>query len=110
MGYSLRMAHVHQEVTPELARWALAQPLLFLASAPPPADGGDLSPRGLDCPRVVSPRLKPVGQRDDLVGRARGKGEARLAGDRPQCNARSLHGQATPYIGEKEDSLEETPR
>ena len=110
MVYSLRMAHVHQEVTAERARWALAQPLHFLASAPPAADGGDLSPRGLDCPGVVWSRLKPVGQHDDLLRRARVKGEARLAGDRPQCNAHSHHGQAASYIGEKEDSLEETPR
>ena len=51
------MAKRYDQVTEELARFIAAQPLFFVASAPLDADGHvNLSPKGLDCLRLLSPR------------------------------------------------------
>lgn len=51
------MAKLYDQVTEELARFIAAQPLFFVASAPLDADGHvNLSPKGLDCLRLLSPR------------------------------------------------------
>lgn len=51
------MAKLYDQVTEELARFIAAQPLFFVASAPLDAEGHvNLSPKGLDCLRLLSPR------------------------------------------------------
>ena len=51
------MAAVHPCITPDLARFIAAQPLFFVASAPLSPDGHvNLSPKGLDCFRVLDDR------------------------------------------------------
>ena len=48
---------LHPAITPELQAWIEAQPVYFLASAPLSGDGHvNLSPRGLDSLRVLSPQ------------------------------------------------------
>ena len=50
------MGKVLDAITPELQAFIEAQPLFFVASAPLAADGHvNLSPKGLDCLRVLSP-------------------------------------------------------
>jgi hypothetical protein len=50
------MGKVLESITPELQAFIEAQPLFFVASAPLSGDGHvNLSPKGLDCLRVVSP-------------------------------------------------------
>jgi hypothetical protein len=51
------MGKVHEHITDELATFIAEQPLFFVASAPLSADGHvNLSPKGLDCLRVLGPR------------------------------------------------------
>ena len=50
------MAQVHEIITPELQAFIAAQPMFFVATAPLEAQGHvNLSPKGLDCFRVLSP-------------------------------------------------------
>ena len=50
------MGKVLDAITPELQAFIEAQPLFFVASAPLAGDGHEnLSPKGLDCLRVLSP-------------------------------------------------------
>ena len=50
------MAKLYAEITPELQRFIAQQPLFFVASAPLAGAGHvNLSPKGLDCFRVLSP-------------------------------------------------------
>lgn len=50
------MAKVLPEIDSELAVWITQQPLFFVASAPLSGEGHiNLSPRGLDCLRVLGP-------------------------------------------------------
>lgn len=50
------MGKVLDQITPELQAFIEAQPLFFAASAPLAANGHvNLSPKGLDCLRVLSP-------------------------------------------------------
>jgi len=50
------MARVHDHITPELRAFIEAQPVFFVASAPLSGEGHvNLSPKGLDCLRVLSP-------------------------------------------------------
>jgi hypothetical protein len=50
------MARVFEQITPELKTFIEEQPLFFVASAPLSAEGHvNLSPKGLDCLRVLSP-------------------------------------------------------
>lgn len=50
------MAKVLESITPELQAFIEAQPVFFVASAPLAEDGHvNLSPKGLDCLRVLSP-------------------------------------------------------
>ena len=50
------MARVHDHITPELRAFIEAQPFFFVASAPLSGEGHvNLSPKGLDCLRVLSP-------------------------------------------------------
>ena len=50
------MGKVHDAITPELQAFIAAQPVFFVASAPLDGDGHvNLSPKGLDCFRVLSP-------------------------------------------------------
>lgn len=47
---------VYNEIPPELAEWALAQPVYFMATAPLASDGHiNLSPRGLNHLRILDP-------------------------------------------------------
>src|SRR5262249_30625635 len=51
------MAKLYDQITDELAEVIRAQPLFFVATAPLAPDGHiNLSPKGLDCLRVLSPR------------------------------------------------------
>ncbi len=51
------MAKVHDHITDDLAAFIAAQPMFFVGSAPLSADGHvNLSPKGLDCLRVLGPR------------------------------------------------------
>jgi hypothetical protein len=47
------MAKVHPAITPELASFIEEQPLFFVASAPSEGGHVNLSPKGLDCLRVL---------------------------------------------------------
>lgn len=50
------MAKVHDEITPELQAFITHQHMFFVGSAPLSGDGHvNLSPKGLDCFRVLSP-------------------------------------------------------
>lgn len=50
------MAKVHEQITDKLAEFIRAQPMFFVASAPLGAEGHvNLSPKGFDCLRVLSP-------------------------------------------------------
>ncbi|MES2178631.1 MAG: pyridoxamine 5'-phosphate oxidase family protein [Gemmatimonadota bacterium] len=50
------MGKVVESITPALKRFIEAQPIFFVASAPLSGDGHvNLSPKGLDCLRVLSP-------------------------------------------------------
>jgi Pyridoxamine 5'-phosphate oxidase len=50
------MAQMLDAITPEVAEFIAAQPMFFVATAPLSADGHvNLSPKGLDCFRVLSP-------------------------------------------------------
>jgi len=50
------MSPSHDAITEELAAFIAAQPLFFVATAPLAAEGHiNLSPKGLDCLRVLSP-------------------------------------------------------
>lgn len=50
------MAKAYTEITPELHTFITEQPMFFVATAPLQADGHiNLSPKGLDCLRVLSP-------------------------------------------------------
>jgi len=50
------MGKVLESITPDLAAFIEAQPLFFVATAPVSAEGHvNLSPKGLDCLRVLSP-------------------------------------------------------
>lgn len=51
------MAKLYDQITEELAAFIAAQPLFFVASAPLDAAGHvNLSPKGLDCLRVLAPQ------------------------------------------------------
>ena len=51
------MAKLYDAITPDLADFIAKQPLFFVASAPLAAEGHvNLSPKGLDCLRVLSAR------------------------------------------------------
>ena len=51
------MAKLYDTITDELADFIRAQPLFFVASAPlNPSGHVNLSPKGLDCLRILSPR------------------------------------------------------
>ena len=51
------MAKLYDQITDQLASFIQAQPLFFVASAPLAAEGHvNLSPKGLDCLRILSPR------------------------------------------------------
>jgi len=51
------MAKLYDQITGQLAAFIQAQPLFFVASAPLTAEGHvNLSPKGLDCLRLLSPR------------------------------------------------------
>jgi hypothetical protein len=51
------MGRVHECITPELQTYIEAQPLFFVATAPLTGEGHvNLSPKGLDCLRILSPR------------------------------------------------------
>jgi hypothetical protein len=50
------VSHTHACITDELAAFIAAQPVFFVATAPLAASGHvNLSPKGLDCLRVISP-------------------------------------------------------
>jgi hypothetical protein len=50
------MAKLYDRITDDLAEFIRAQPLFFVATAPVASDGHiNLSPKGLDCLRVLSP-------------------------------------------------------
>ncbi len=51
------MAKLYDQITDDLADFIRAQPMFFVASAPLSANGHvNLSPKGLDCFRVLSPQ------------------------------------------------------
>ena len=51
------MGAVHESISPQLADWIAAQPVVFVATAPFADDGRiNLSPKGLDLLRVVDER------------------------------------------------------
>ena len=51
------MGAVHESITPALAAWIAAQPVVFVATAPLAGDGRiNLSPKGLDLLRVLDER------------------------------------------------------
>jgi hypothetical protein len=51
------MGAVHESISPQLAAWIAAQPVVFVATAPRADDGRiNLSPKGLDLLRVLDER------------------------------------------------------
>jgi hypothetical protein len=101
------MGKVVECITPELKAFIEAQPLFFVASAPLAGDGHvNLSPKGLDCFRVLSPRVQTScgfavpfmeygGQRETLLKWAAAKGDALPAYQREK-NTRSIDGLPAP--------------
>jgi hypothetical protein len=50
------MANAHDDISPDLAAWIHAQPVFFVATAPEQGGHVNLSPKGQDTLRVISPK------------------------------------------------------